>query len=282
MADIRKTADFLHLFSEPEGFKFLTHDFDSAGQDYLDYAGRARLALADAESFLPSTLYDLLFGFFYGPSWTDSRGRKHDICCGSGSFFDWCDANPGTHPINSTEYGQELMAFKSSIRIYQTDLGGYMKRLLRKSRYPMLDFVLAGLDEIDCYTDVGHLLEVCDKIVSTMAADRFSSRFSTVKITGRFGSRDGYQTAEIWVEQVGANTDRTASDILHRIADGGGDLASFRTMMEGYFEWSIETCFLGTPLRINILCDEDVQKIEDIPAKTATGFRHIIRIYYKP
>ena len=96
---IINTAYFLHGFTKPEEYKILTHGFDPRfPPDFYLYVNRFRQDLIVQRGLIPDTLYDLLFGFSFGPSWCDANGETHQNHCATEEWLNWCKANSGRHP----------------------------------------------------------------------------------------------------------------------------------------------------------------------------------------
>ena len=88
--------------------------------------------------------------------------------------------------------------------------------------------------------------------------------------------------SKLLIEQVGSFSPAPINDVYAKINAGGGDLGSLKSLMEGYYLWSIETKWDNVPARLNILsADEFDNPRERILESDATGFRHIITIYHK-
>jgi hypothetical protein len=123
---------------------------------------------------IPDTLYDLLFGFLFGPSWSDANGETHLNHCASDVWFNWCKSNPHKHPRDF--FKKDFSAFKNSIRVYAPDLDDYFDSI--KDDYPPLRITQNGLESFDSYLDVGRFKYIIGKILRLMTDDRFSNHSS--------------------------------------------------------------------------------------------------------
>lgn len=298
MDKIRFTAEFLGRFSDPRtGFKFLTHGFDPFySSDFFVHVNRCRLALVDVRGLIPDSLYDLLFGFLYGPSWTDADGNVHNKYCGCDEWVDWCIKNPGCHPMNEFS---DFKAFKNSIRVYNMTFDDYVGRKVigmtnneielgprypvQSRVYPNLSVSQKGLGRLDAYMDVRRFRSCLDVILQNMNDTQFSVQHPHVSITcKREGETpDGCRVDLVRIEQIGSFPAIDIEQAIDHFRRGGGHLASLKNMMEGHFLWSLETVWGEMPLRWNILKEEGEPATERIAGEEATGFRHVIKIYHK-
>lgn len=277
---IKYTATFLHGFTNPEEYKILTHGFDPKyPDDFYYYVNRLRQDLILMKGLIPDTLYDLLFGFLFGPSWIDADGEEHLNHCASDEWFNWCKSNPGKHPKDC--FVKDFKAFKNSFRIYAPDFEDYIEGLANDNRIQSLNITQEGLDSFDSYLDVRRLRYVIDKILNLMSEEKHSSykdvRFSLLPRI----KMDGFVIDTISIEQIGSFASKTLDDVMSHFEDGGGDLATIKNSMQDYFGWSIESKWRGVAQRWNIIRDNSILEREQLPATDVTGFRHLIKVYHK-
>jgi hypothetical protein len=284
MANIDKLkaiADLLQLFVREDGFKNLTHD--SGREDFLRYLCHARSLILNYKGLVPDHLYRLLFGFVYGPVWVDRHNNEHTFHCSCEECLSWSMNNQGKHPLfdlDSPElFHTEREEFKHSVRVISPDLEDFVinnvpdHRLLETDRLSGAQF----------YTDTNRLYTVIKKIFDMMSDSRYGNN-KDIKVSFIRGEKDpdGYRISKILIEQVGSFSPAPMDDVLSKIQAGGGDLGSLKSLMEGYYLWSIESKWQNTPARLNILtADEFDAPKERLSSDEATGFRHVITIYHK-
>lgn len=278
---IINTANFLHGFTKPEEYKSLTHGFDPRFQpDFYYYVNRFRQDLIVLRGLIPDTLYNLLFGFSFGPSWSDANGEKHLNHCASEEWLNWYKANPGKHPKDA--YNKDFDAFKNSFRIYSPDFEDYIDGLINSGCYSALKISQEGLDDLDSYLDVGRLRQVIHLILSLMSEEKHAIHPDVVISLLPSKKSNGYDVETISIEQYGSFCSKDLDGVMSHFKDGGGDLGTIYNTMQDYFGWAIETRWSGTAQRWNIIRDDSVPEKEDIPSSSVKGFRHLIKIYHKP
>lgn len=282
---IKAIADLLQLFVKVDGLKVLTHDFKELPvKDFFVYLSQARSLILNYKECIPEHLYKLLFGYIYGPTWIDSKTNEHTFFCSSKECVSWCKENPGIHPLCDEDHSPENFknarkAFQHSVRVISPDLEDFVidnvpdYRLLETDRLSGAQF----------YTDTNRLYTVIKKIFDMMSDPRYGNN-KDIKVSFIRGERDpdGYRISKIMIEQVGSFSPAPMDDVLSKIQAGGGDLGSLKSLMEGYYLWSIESKWQNTPARLNILtADEFDAPKERLSSDAATGFRHVITIYHK-
>lgn len=274
------TTDFLHGFTKPDEYKILTHGFDpNYPNDFYYYVNRLRQDLIVRQGLIPNTLYDLLFGFCFGPSWRDANGVDHIGNCASEQWFEWCKSNPGKHPKDC--FSKDFIDFKNSIRIYSPDFADYVDRLVEENQFPSLNLTQNGLEDFDSYLDVGRLHFVIEQILRLMSEVKHASHPSVQFGLSR-GKNNGFDVETIIIEQVGSFCSKPLIDVIAHYKRGGGDLATIGNSMQDYFGWSIETRWGDSCQRWNIIRDEAMPETECVSPSLTTGFRHLIKVYHKP
>lgn len=279
---IKAVADLLSLFVNKEGLKLLTHDLNEVEvKDFLLYLSHGRSLLLDYKDRIPEHLYKLMLGFMSGPSWTDSKGAEHTFFCSSPECVKWCSENKGKHPLCDNDYSpeefqRERAAFQHSIRVISPDLEDFVLSIKPNA-------IPERLSGAQFYTDTNRLYTVIKKIFDMMTDPRYDD-YQDIKVTFIRGEKDseGYRVSKLLIEQVGSFSPAPINDVYAKINAGGGDLGALKSLMEGYYLWSIETKWDNVPARLNILsADEFDNPRERIIESDATGFRHIITIYHK-
>ena len=97
---IKTTADLLNKFGLEKELKFLVHSYSKIeDQDFCALVSKARLLITERSGLIPDQLYDLLFGFVYGPEWVDWEGKVHSLHCGSNDLIEWYTNNEGVSPM---------------------------------------------------------------------------------------------------------------------------------------------------------------------------------------
>ena len=280
---VKNNADFLYLFSEADGFKFLTHDFllpeDS---DFLKYLANCRSLLLKYDGLIEETLFELIFGFLYGPSWIDSQGLEHTFYCSSKECIEWSLSHPHLHPKSNEAFEQEFDKFRKSIRFYQMDLQKYVESIC-KDKFPTFNYSFQNLRRGNLYINVRRLGKIFERILQTMKDSRFYANRNVIISYERCEPQDNYLIAKIIIEQQGSLSDSVlARSVEQRVRDGGGDLGTIRELVEDTCYWSVESIWQDGPARINLVPQStDVPCIESLPKDAIGGFRHILTIPHR-
>lgn len=277
---VTNNADFLSLFNEEGGLKNLTHDFLIPEKaDFLKYLSNSRSVLLNYDGLIEDSLYDLVFGFLFGPQWVDYHGESKGFFCSSISCYDWCISNPHMHPKNADEFKNEFEAFRKSIRFYQMDLHKYVESICDE-KFPSLKPTLLNLRRGNFYINVRRLGTILERILSTMVDSRFNTYNDIVISYDRCEKQGKYFIARITIEQIGSLSDSVlASSVAQRVRDGGGDLGSIKELTKETCFWSVESVWQDGPARINIVpIDDNTPMIETVSRESINGFRHVITI----
>jgi hypothetical protein len=282
------TARLLHEFSEPNGFKFLTHDIKSEGVDYVEFVYRAEKTLLGRmyESTCDRKVFDLVRGFIFGPSWIDSEGKTRKGFC---SCSDWVSyyERTGNHPMANPEFEDDINAYRKTIRFRDGQLGKFFRLL--GEHYPKLNITLdPAIRGADFYVDVRRLKVGIAEIIGMMAG--YADEHPNVHV-GFDDCVDGnYSVAKITITQEGSFPPPSSIDrIYQRFLSGAGNLASIAHILEGCCRWSVISPYWGmhtsSPFRWRILPSGPGTSIcpgmayDDIVCR---GFTHEIEIVYLP
>lgn len=277
---VTNNADFLSLFNEERGLKNLTHDFLIPEKaDFLKYLSNSRNVLLKYDGLIEDSLYDMVFGFLFGPQWVDYRGECRGFFCSSLACYDWCISNPHLHPKNADEFKNEFDAFRKSIRFYQMDLHKYVDSICVE-KFPSLKPTLQDLRRGNFYVNVRRLGSIMERILSTMEDPRFITNKNVVISYERCDKQGDYFIARIIIEQIGSLSDSVLADsAAQRVRDGGGDLGTIKELAKETCFWSVESVWQDGPARINIVpIDGDTPMIEPISRDSINGFRHVLTI----
>ena len=290
--DCIPAVDFLGQFSRADGLKFLTHGFEpDYDDDFFEYVTRCRTVLGRVKSQIPASLYDLVFGFVSGPSWTDCDGTVHYEHCACDKWVDWCLDNPGGHP--SDAFPKEFEAFKNSIRVYNGTLDEYFEDLKESGRFRnILLRVHPDLEKFDSYMDVRRFRTIVTTFLDDI--DRYPdvTEHPNVTVEQRRIERDwrlwkeplpeGVKVDEIAICQEGSYPSREISQAMDHFRIGGGTLSKLRSLASGHFVLFLETKWAGKPLRWNLCEDSYRDAIESNFPNKVLGYTLIIRILHRP
>ena len=283
----KETASFLSLFNNPNGFKFLTHDFDpnsSMNYDKLISLVRQQLKEATAKYRIPKNLYALMYVFINGGTdkdgkvrtWMDCDGNFHEENYASKEWVEWSMNNPNTHLLSNEEIGKEILKFRSSIRLIKPILCDIIKR--QAAKHSNLIIQTDGLEKADFYTYVWALENGIKRILDDFA--RYADKTPRVLISFERSFGEDYSKRIIRITQLGSFSS-SIDDVLKKFKTGGGAFNEIKKVFSGYCNWSVECLWDGKPKRWNILNDADVNEIEDMKDANIKGFTHILTYFSK-
>lgn len=277
---IKTTADLLNKFGLEKELKFLVHSYSKIeDQDFCALVSKARLLITERSGLIPDQLYDLLFGFVYGPEWVDWKGKVHSLHCGSNDLIEWYKNNEGVSPMEeNSPFVNEFRDFKNSIRTYR-NLPEIIDRAREKASSVTVDCDKKSLKHADFYTDVVRLKQIIERILITMSDPRF---IGPVKIySSQQDDREGYRVMQIIIEQKNDYVQPSLKFIRERLATNSGDLGSIKNLLEGVAYWSIESDWEEGSARFNITSDDIFMNPFERISEKVGGFRHILTFYHK-
>lgn len=283
----KDTASFLSLFNDPNGFKFLTHDFDPDSDMNYDKLMKQVREVFKKESSLfkiPPTLWAQMNAFINGGkgkdgkerAWRDCDGFFHTSSYSSKECKNWAASNPNAHLLSNEVYSKEILKFRSSIRLVKPVLCDIIKR--QETKHSNLIFQTESLEKADFYTYVWALENGIKRILDDMA--RYADKTPNVKISFGRSFGDEYSQRIIKITQLGSISS-SIDDVLKKFKNGGGAFYEIKKVFLGYCNWSVESLWDGKAKRWNILSDIDVDEIEDMEDTNVPGFTHILTYFSK-
>ena len=286
----KDTASFLSLFNDPNGFKFLTHDFDPDSEmdyDKLMKQTRGILLTLKGKYNIPSSLYAIMNAMLWGGkkedgtirTWTDSENKSHQENYATKSWVEWAEKNPKVHLLSNEEFSNVILKFRSTIRLVKPTLADIIN--IQKVKHADLNIQSEGLEKADFYTYVLKLVDGIKRILDDMS--RYSSKTPNVIISFDRKYNDDYSSRIIKITQI-ESVSSSLDDVLMKYHDekGGGAFNEIKKVFLGYCNWSVEALWDGKPKRWNILTDEkDIPEVEDIEKTNILGFTHVLTYFSK-
>ena len=286
----KDTASFLSLFNDPNGFKFLTHDFDpdsNMNYEKLMTQVRGQFKESTAKYRIPKNLYALMSAFIFGGkdkegkvrTWMDCDGKFHKENFSCQKWVEWFGNNPNVHILSNEEIAKEILKFRSSIRLVKPILCDIISRQVTK--HSNLTIQTNGLEKADFYTYVWALENGIKRILDDMA--RYADRTPNVNICFERSFGDEYSKRIIKITQIGS-VSFSLDDVLRKFnneEEKGGAFNEIKKVFFGYCNWSVESLWDGKPKRWNILKDTDIEEVEDIEGSNVSGFTHILTYFSK-
>ena len=275
------TAQFLALFNDPMGLKYLTHDFDPDmdGRPHtLEALHQQALTLIKSKNYqIPPSLWSLINKYLDGGGeWIDTFGQKHRSCIKDTRWQAWSRTN-NMHPINNPAFAVEVMAFRSAVRLVApalTDICSKAKEGLA------LNVTEEKTDRADFYTNTYRLFIVLKRILAMM--NRRADKHPNVTIAYRRKTdSQGRMLRQLVITQSGSLANRSIAEVKDRLlhATEAGDFGAIRNNLNGYCLWQVETQWDGQPARWNILKTCEQREIDPLASNEVVGFRHILSYY---
>lgn len=275
----RFTADFLSLFNRRNGFKYLTHNFDTSGNTLIGMITQVRSVFKNYSNSkeLPESLRALMNRFINGGRWYDYEGKECVEGYSSKTWFDWSEQNNDMHPIMNTEgFEKTIQRFRHTIRLVAPDLQYFAESI--KDKYPTFSFDFINLKKADFYTNVNVLRCSLLEIIKDLTDHQ---DYKNIKIEYRPDFDGDYFIRYIVIKQIDSYSLMPIDEVLEKFKSTGGFFSGNAEKLTGYCNWSVESIWDGKPYRWNILKENNVPEIEQISEQEVAGFTHILTFYYK-
>lgn len=275
------TAQFLSLFNNPMGLKYLTHDFDPISdgrpQSLDDLYRQAKNILEKKDYTIPSSLWAPINNYVEGKNeWRDTFGKSHHSSIVNLQWKEWSIQHK-MHPINNPDFLEEIMMFRSTIRL----VSPFLKEICKNAQKGLsLNVKEEKLEKADFYTNTYVLYMVIKRIFDMMnrRADKYPDVIISYK---RTSDSQGRMLRQVIITQNGSYAAQPLNDSKDRLEKDSeaGDFGAIRSSLNGYCLWQVEALWDGQPYRWNILKADDMPEIEVIDENNITGFTHILTYY---
>lgn len=291
----KDTAAFLSLFNDPNGFKFLTHDFDpSAEMTYSQLINSAREAFKNAANpklnNIPASLYALMNTMLYGGqkdgkdrTWMDCNGKYHTENFACEEWEKWANENPQLHLLSNESYRKIIMLFRSTIRLVLSsrEADSKLTTIIERQAKKHKDLKISNknLDNADFYTYVCYLERGVELILNDMS--KYAKEAPDINISYDSIREGDYKLCRIKITQAGSFSSRSIDEVISTFKEGKGDFYTIRNIFSGYCNWVVESKWQNKALRWNILTDTDIEEVEEIADSDISGFTHILTYYSK-
>jgi len=273
------TADFFSLFNRRDGFKYLTHNYDSSAMSLNDMIAQAKQAYDDfpTKQNLPWSLLKLMTTFIDGGEWIDYKGKVCNEGYSTKSWEEWSEQNANRHPI--TDIGgmeKTIQRFRHTIRVVAPDMQTMFEEIIKP--FSSLHFEMKNLDKADFYTNVMVVRNRFREMLKDMADH---DDYKDIKIEYKPGLDGDYFTRQIRISQKGSFSAKPINEVISKYNTEGGFFYENADKLRGYCNWSVESLWDGKPYRWNILKDNELDETEEISKEDVVGFTHILTFYYK-
>ncbi|MDN3607264.1 hypothetical protein [Kaistella yonginensis] len=292
-ANPKDVADFMSLFNQRDGLKYLTHDFDENSEfdidKFLISANNVFNQKTNNDLNIPQSLWSIVKQFAFNSKqteWTSiSENYKKDMPIAIGwaskELRTWSKDNH-LHPIRNEKYEKIVNDFKRITRVEAPNL----EKIINVSLENIFEDKLANykieridLKKADFYSHVRFLIDAF-KIIFEEIKKR-SDTIDKNKITIKYGRST---SAEYFLRRIYITHHNSFPiqelNLLIKEWQEKGNMGKIKEKLNGYCDWSIETKIENIPMRINILKEKHTQISENINFEP-DGFTHILTFYYK-
>ena len=284
----KRVADFMRLFDDPKGLKYLTHDFDESDQifDIESFLPKARKVFEEntkaGNLAIPPSLWAIIneFAFSETPNWNkgckDGWSRPDRI--------KW-SRDEKKHLKRNNSFAATIESFRKLTRIEAPELKKLINLILKEKfddKYDDCIIKLKDCEKADFYTNVSYFSEALKLLLD--GVKRRISECKEITVTYTRATADSYRLRIITLNHIGSYPMKPLEDFLQDLGNGKGELADARNKLDGYCDWAIETIWDGKPVRITLLgAGNEVEYLpdtEEIRNRTK-GFGHILTFYQK-
>tara|TARA_B100000767_G_scaffold14522_1_gene13913 strand:+ start:651 stop:1784 length:1134 start_codon:yes stop_codon:yes gene_type:complete len=293
----KHVADFMSLFNQREGLKYLTHDYDENTEFDIDEFLLSAHEVFEKETKklnIPTSLWRIVAQFAFDSErteWTSiSEDYKKSMPITMGwatkELKDWSKQNY-LHPIRNEAHKKIIDDFKRITRIESTNLEKLIDATIEsnfKNEIEKFEIKKIDLSKADFYSHVGFLKIAFEIIFEEIKKHSDSSEKKKITIEyKRATSDDGYFLRKILITHHKSFPSKELGVILVEFKEKG-NIGKIRKKLEGYCHWSVETMIDDVPTKINILKEKKTPEHEIIKCEDEElpkGFTHILTFYYK-
>lgn len=283
----KHVAEFMSLFNQRDGLKYLTHDIDGSEDfDYEEVLSLVRKVCTEnfEEKEIPSTLRELLNQFIFeeNPQWKAFDKDYNELEMTSGwSSGDWAETkNSNLHPIRQPQFAEIIRNFKRLTRIESPYLETLVNKVFADDTF---EINTKDLSKADFYTHVGEFKAALETIFAEIQKRADCDEKKTVSVEYKRETSDDFFVRKIIITHHNSFPTRDDKDALINewLSFQKGCMAKIAAHLQGYCHWSVETRIDGEPVRVNILREQETEPYESIDGENVDGFTHILKFYYQ-
>lgn len=289
----KDTADFMSLFNNRGGLKYLTHDFDEDEIfDIKSFLKKAEDVFKKQATRLsiPRDLYAIIEQFAFTkkcdkkPDWLSIDESFNDKKINTGwSTDDWRNWSKKNklHPIRNDSFKSVINDFRKVTRIETPMLEALVNNLINlvfDDENSDFNYNLSNLDKADFYTHTRPLKKALKSIFKLIKKYDSSKTFS---VNYKRDTDGDYFVRNIEITHKKSYPTKELNLLLKEWNSEKGDMGRIQKNLKGYCNWSIETLIENNPVRINILKEEGTPDKEILDKSKIEGFKHILTFYYK-
>jgi len=291
----KETKNFLSLFNNSKGLKFLTHKFDNGKRDYDSFINLCKKEFEGAKEIyknVPITLLKRIeeFAFSENPKWYIRKG-KNKIYPKKGwsekSFIEWYKSDKGMHPGRVSNLNKDMIIpFKETIEVRAGNLTGIIDEALTLALGESKDnFIInKNNDELNLaefYTDVDMFQQAIFHVISTIKDMAEKNLCFEIKIEYNNQTLEGGNFKVITITHINSKPTKKSNDPSF----AKGDLKTIQNNLWGLCNYEIKAEFPDGFKKKIFLTDnfkeykEFVVKNQAISIESTEGFSHILKFY---
>jgi len=293
----KETKNFLSLFNNSEGLKYLTHKFNDGKRDYHRFIELCKQEFEGAKQEYKNTPIALLtrieeFAFSENPKWYIRKG-KDKIYPEKGwsekSFIKWYKNKINIHPGLDAKWNNEMIVpFKETIEVRAGNLTEIIDEAIKLALGESKDNFIINMNDkelnlAEFYTDVDMFQQAIFHIISTIK-DRAEKNFCfEIKIGYNNKTLEGGDFKIITITHINSEATKKSNDPSF----AKGDLKTIQNNLWGLCNYEINAKFPNGIKKKLFLTDnyrdykEIIEKNQsiDLEAEVVEGFSHILKFY---
>lgn len=296
IANPRDVANFMSLFNQRNGLKYLTHDYDEESSFEIDDFLISRKKVFDETTTkkvnIPQSLWAIVKQFAFDSKqakWsTISEDYKKfmeiEIGWASPELRDWSKQTK-LHPIRNEKYKKVINDFRRITRIESPNLETLVENTIEKvfsDKKNDFKIETTDLSKADFYTHVGFLRTTLETVFEEIKERAKEENQKKIKIEYQRETEDDYFVRKILITHYNSFPTKELKVLLEEWGTlDKGSMGKIGERMQGYCYWSVVTQIEKNPIKVNILREKEKPMHEDVDASEAVGFIHIFTFYYK-
>ncbi|WP_143394606.1 hypothetical protein [Flavobacterium branchiophilum] len=278
----KDVANFMHLFNNPNGLKYLTHDFDQQKDFDIELFLENTKKVFERETKklkIPSYLYSIVneFSFNENPNW--GNGMNEGFSCNK--WKNWSKEYK-LSPFRNPEFITTINEFRKLTRIEAPDLKNYTEDIIQEVfQNTEVEYSLNRLENADFYTNTPFFISAIKSILEIIRDKSSKLPIAKFNITYKGTLKDNYYQIQIQILHFNSFPTKDFNQLHPEWKSGKGTIGEIKEKLFGYCNWSIESKFDNGHYRINLLKDTNDPDFELISNENCIGTKHILTFYYK-
>lgn len=278
----KDVANFMYLFNNPNGLKYLTHDFDQQKDFDIELFLENTKKVFKKETnklSIPEYLFSIInqFSFSENPNW--GNGMNEGFSCSK--WKNWSKEFK-LSPFRNPEFIKVIDEFRNLTRIQSPDLKKDVEEIIENVfSDSKIEYSLKRLENADFYTNTKEFklaLKSIFEIIRDKGKKLPNNKFD-VTFKGRLVGN--YYEIKLIITHYNSFPSKDFNQLLPEWKTEKGTIGSIKNKLFGYCDWSIESKFENGSFRINLLKDNNEPEFEKLAIENSIGTIHTLTFYYK-